>query len=214
VAVASGISSAQQMESRIDTYLANYGKPPREAVRALLDPSDDNIRALLAQQEKTLSLAGYVAARMTAFKQDSTALSEGIGPRDGPSFGRMRISLHQSARDTSTRTTLRALAELVRSVPALQAGVALAGPLDSAQLSDAVGRIDPALSVTPAPKEPVDTLRMPFLRIEDLQNGTAYDFDAHDWNVDQIREAVIAVRRNGTAANAVPAPANLPGASQ
>ena len=201
-----------QMETRIDEFLASFGKPPREAVRALLDPSDDNIRAYLAQQDKTLALASYVAARMTALKQDEnpSRLRDNLS-RDEPGFSRMRLSLHQTARDRSTQETLRVLAELVRSMPSLQAGVVLAKPVDASQLKDVLDRIDPALSVLPAPVAAVDTSRLPFLRIEDLQSGAVYDVDARDLGIDQIREAVLAVRKSGAAINAPADLANLPG---
>lgn len=56
----------QVSEPMIDAFLSQYGKPPREAVRALLDPSDDNIRAWLRSRRHTLDNASYVAQRMTA----------------------------------------------------------------------------------------------------------------------------------------------------
>jgi hypothetical protein len=42
-----------------------YGKPPREAIRALLDPSDENILAMMRQQQAAVDRAEYVAWRMT-----------------------------------------------------------------------------------------------------------------------------------------------------
>jgi hypothetical protein len=210
----------QQMESQIDAYLASYGKPPREAVRALLEPSDENIRSFLAQQEKTLSLAGYVAARMTSLKHEAGAAlsSPGVGYRDDASFSRMRVTLHQNPRDASNRPAMRALAELARSAPALQAGVALAGPMDAAQLKEAIGRIDPALVVTAVPAQAMDAARMPFLRIEDLQSHATYDIDAHELSVEQLREAVLAVRRGGAGGgeigNSLSAPEIPPGSNQ
>ncbi len=56
-------------EAQIDDYLAHYGKPPRVAVRALLDPSDDNIAALVNHQAALLALADHIAARMTELQR-------------------------------------------------------------------------------------------------------------------------------------------------
>jgi len=205
-------SSGSQMETQIDAFLASFGKPPREAVRALLDPSDDNIRAYLAQQDKTLAVASYVAARMTALKQDgSPSIARARSSRDEPSFRKIRLALHQNARDVSTQETLRVLADLVRSIPSLQAGVVLATPVDASQLKEALDRIDPALSVSPASTTAADASRLPFLRIEDLQSGAMYDIDAHDLDIDQIRVAVLAVRKAGAAINAPTAFADVPG---
>ncbi len=62
-----------RIDERISAFLADYGKPPRYAVRALLDPTDDNIRAWIRAQQKTLAAAAYVARRMTALQRNPPA---------------------------------------------------------------------------------------------------------------------------------------------
>jgi hypothetical protein len=62
-AVAPGARAAT--EAQVDAVLQQWGKPPREAVRALLDPTDENILAWIGSQRRTLSVARYVATRMT-----------------------------------------------------------------------------------------------------------------------------------------------------
>jgi hypothetical protein len=62
---------AAALERAVDAYLANFGKPPREAVRALLDPSDRNIELWAQEQRRTLAIAAFAAARLTAIQQDS-----------------------------------------------------------------------------------------------------------------------------------------------
>ena len=52
----------------IQAFLANHGKPPIEAVRALLNPTDENIRALVAQKKRQLLIAAYVAERLVGYK--------------------------------------------------------------------------------------------------------------------------------------------------
>jgi hypothetical protein len=63
-------------DAQIDAFLQQYGKPPKEAVRALLDPSDDNILAWLHARRRTLELARYVADRMTALEPRSANLAQ------------------------------------------------------------------------------------------------------------------------------------------
>jgi len=210
------ISAGSQMEARIDAYMASYGKPPREAVRALLDPTDDNIRSFLQQQETTLALAGYVASRMTALKQAGSILADqhDTDLRDEQTFRQLRISLFQTAGDSSTRGILRALAELCRSVPSLQAGVQLAGPVDSTRLKEEIGRIDPSLTVAVAQARSVDSLQLPFLRIENLQNGSTYDIDARALDIWKIRAAAIAARAAKVPGTAMSAPARAPGTGE
>lgn len=75
----------RRIDAEISAFLADYGKPPREAVRALLDPTDDNIRAWIRTQQKTLAVAAYVARRMTALQQEHPAGGAASGPPDPPS---------------------------------------------------------------------------------------------------------------------------------
>jgi len=66
------------LERSVDAYLSNFGKPPREAVRALLDPSDANIEAWARQQQDLLTLAARVAARLT--EAQARIAAQGGGP--------------------------------------------------------------------------------------------------------------------------------------
>ncbi len=68
-ATGSADSAESSIEAAIDAYLAGYGKPPRAAVRALLDPSDANVAALLAEQVRQEARAAQVAARLTRLRQ-------------------------------------------------------------------------------------------------------------------------------------------------
>ena len=51
-------------EQEVDHYLANWGKPPREAVRALLNPTDENVRALVDRHKRDEVVRNYMAERM------------------------------------------------------------------------------------------------------------------------------------------------------
>ena len=52
-------------ETDIDRFLAEYGKPPRSAVGALLDPTEKNIAAMREDLLQRESLAAYIAERMS-----------------------------------------------------------------------------------------------------------------------------------------------------
>jgi hypothetical protein len=52
-------------EKEVDDYLASWGKPPREAVRALLNPTDENVRALVDRHKRDEVVRNYMAERMT-----------------------------------------------------------------------------------------------------------------------------------------------------
>ncbi len=60
-------------DAEIDDYLASYGKPPRAAVRALLNPTDDNIATMAAEEKRRQVIAAYVAQRWTEFQQGKVA---------------------------------------------------------------------------------------------------------------------------------------------
>lgn len=68
---------ARGIEALVDEALANHGKPPREAMRALLDPSERNIAQWARQQQRTLALATYASARLTAQQQGVQATKPG-----------------------------------------------------------------------------------------------------------------------------------------
>lgn len=51
-------------EKEVDDYLSSWGKPPREAVRALLNPTEENIRALVDRHKRDEVVRNYMAGRM------------------------------------------------------------------------------------------------------------------------------------------------------
>jgi hypothetical protein len=74
-----------RLERAVDDFLAGYGKPPREAVRALLDPTDQNIAAWALAQRRTLDLAAYVGNRLTALQRaDASPSPDAIAPATAP----------------------------------------------------------------------------------------------------------------------------------
>jgi hypothetical protein len=186
----------QALEERVDRFLASYGKPPREAVRALLEPSDDNIRSYLRSQDRTLSLAGYVAARMTALKNEELALTSDSAPEKAyrPAFPQMRLYLYQTPLDPQSAEAMRVLGALAREAPALRVGVKIVGRLSARQLQEQIARIDPALSVALATRESVSAERLPFVQLEDLRSGRSVDIDARTVTLDGVKASLAALR--------------------
>jgi len=195
-AVGRSSGSELQIDDAIDRYLESYGKPPREAVRALLLPTDENIRAYLRRQEQTLALTGYVAARMTELKNEESPRMAGNLPDAAQRAGflQIRIWLVKSPRDLDAAGALRALSALARQVPALQLGVKLASHLSSVQLQEQIAAIDPALSVAVVEPESVDHRQLPFIQVEDLRSGKSLVFDARGVTAEQLLASIAAVR--------------------
>lgn len=72
-----------ELEERVDRYLADYGKPPREAIRALLDPSEANVRAWLMHEVETLARARQLAARFARMRATpEPSAPQQAGPAD------------------------------------------------------------------------------------------------------------------------------------
>ncbi|HUN92445.1 MAG TPA: hypothetical protein VMU33_10335 [Burkholderiaceae bacterium] len=88
-------------DARIDAALASHGKPSREAMRALLDPTDENILAMMRKEDETLAIAAYVGQRMTDLRtrrgedesggpvaaDGGAAASHGVDPDVGADVG-------------------------------------------------------------------------------------------------------------------------------
>ena len=166
-------AAAPDLEKRVDAYLAAYGKPPREAVRALLEPSEAHIRDLLRKQEETLAMASFVAMRMTQLQDAQVprpAWGDAILQRDRNAVGQMRVRLVASPHGQGFHDALRALRGLARELPALQAGVLLVGTFSPRELRAEISRIDPALSVDVAPPGEIEGDALAVFQVDDLRN--------------------------------------------
>jgi hypothetical protein len=197
-------ASTAALEREVDEFLADYGKPPREAVRALLEPSEAHIRALLRKQEETLAVAAYVAARMTALqKRESSGDPDRADPArasDLPSMMRMRITLVQRARDPEAAETLDALRMLARQYPSLQVRIELVDRFEPQTLRAEIARIEAPFMVTSRAPDPSDTDALPRVRIEDLRNRRSCELDARGLSAPALRAAIVGLRRAAEAA--------------
>lgn len=185
------------LEAQVDAYLASYGKPPREAVRALLDPSETNIRALVRKQEETLAVAAYVAERMTQLQREGKEADgppKAIGPPDLPALMQMSVTLFQKLDDEQAAAARGALRVLARAVPALRARIALVGTPTSNELRAAVARVAAPLAAAAVRPQDCAADALPFVRIEDLRYRRVREIDAHDLTPDQLRSQIAGLR--------------------
>ena len=221
-------SAAEQMalEARVDAFLAAYGKPPREAVRALLDPSDAHIRAYLQKRQETLAVAAYVASRMTALQeaQAATLASSSVKPsaaaaRDPAAFQQLRVWLVREGGDADGQDAQEPLRALVRQFPAIQAGVSLVGDFSARALRQEVTAIGPLLSVRVVAADAVDEQSLPYVQIEDLRERRVAIVSARSLTLERLVGRILALRQEAPAtaaaspaasASAAPAPAPEP----
>jgi len=202
-------------ERQVDAFLARYGKPPREAVRALLDPSDDNILAWLHSQNETLARANYVARRMSALQSQLDTRSARIGPlgaRDRAPMTSVRATLYARDLDAATLAGARSLGELQRRHPRLDARLVRLAPAGTE-----APRVPPQWVATLGTRVPIDTVAadvaeaadLPQLWVEDLRNGSRRSLHAPSLDEASIEQAIEELRegagpRVGAAPGAAP----------
>lgn len=183
-------------EEQVDRYLADYGKPPREAVRALLDPTDANIAAWAVRQRQTMAVAAYVAARLTELQARLAADREGadLGPAlPLPAVSQMRVTLFLDANDAVSLEAVRALEQVASRYPSIQARLVHVGatPRQSALLW--VARLATALPLSIAPaQEPRPEL--PSLLLEDLRAGSRMLAPLHTMNAAELLRLIVSSR--------------------
>jgi hypothetical protein len=205
-APASGTGTADPIESRVDAFLADYGKPPREAVRALLEPSDANIRAYLEKQQETVAMAAYVAARMTAMQARERADAADAGASlplpDPAALLQMRVTLFQKPGDRDALEAVQALRTLAARVPSLQVHVAFAGTLDVNALRGELAQLGSPFTAEVVDAGTVQSDDLPYVRIDDLRLHRWRVLDAEGLSAGRLQAKMIALRRASTAAQA------------
>jgi len=185
------------LEAQVDAFLASFGKPPREAIRALLDPSDAHILAMARKQDETLAIAAYVAARMTQLQRQgamSAAPGSGAAAPDLPDLMQMSVTLYHRPDDVQAQPALKALQDLAQEVPALRAQVALVGEFTAQQLRREVARVAAPLTARAVRPDECAADALPFLRIEDLRFRRMREVDARDLAPADLRRLIAALR--------------------
>lgn len=117
-------------EEEIDTWLANHGKPSREAARAILDPSDENIAAMARRVRQDAAVAAYVAQRMTALQEIDAgliAINPQFNSEDLPLLAGMRVVLHLATGCRACETAAIMMQRLVAESPVLDVRLVMHG---------------------------------------------------------------------------------------
>lgn len=111
-------------EKDIDDYLASYGKPPRAAVRAILNPTDANIAQMGSEEKRMQVIASYVAQRWTEMQQ-SKSIASAAPTLDAytmvPAFVGMRVTVVATAECKSCEAIVASVQQLLEEAPVVNA---------------------------------------------------------------------------------------------
>lgn len=143
-------------EEDIDVFLQNYGKPTREAARAMLDPTDENIAAMARSVREQSAKASYVANRMTMMQQVDPgliAINPSFSSEDLPYLSGMRVVLHTRAGCQECDRAVVLLQRLVAESPILDARIVVHGVGSAQALLLELGRIGVTLPASAATRE-------------------------------------------------------------
>jgi hypothetical protein len=184
-------------EAQVNEYLAQFGKPPREAVRALLDPTDANIAAWIRKQRQVLSIASYVATRMTEMQMQldtDSSVGSPLPPSGLSAMIQMRATLYLNASDAPSRQAVRALQQLVARHPSVDGRLAQVGPPADPHLSSWLATLDTVLPVSILAPDAIDSMPFPSLLIEDLRYGQSRLLRTEAITAQRIEDQIIALR--------------------
>ncbi len=188
----------------IQAFLANHGKPPIEAVRALLNPTDENIRALVAQKKRQLLIAAYVAERTVALEQEA-AQATALLPRDAytvmPHFIGMQLAVYVTSDCRGCPQAIDTAQRLVEQFPVLDVKVIFVGDAER-DVVDSVIRWAIAMPVAPITIEEARAKRirrLPTIELRDARSGVQRRFESIP-KVEALREAVLQLRQPQLAA--------------
>jgi len=183
-------------ETEVDRALAEYGKPPREAVRALLDPSDENIAAWARKQRLMVVVASYVASRLTEIQ---SRLEDAGGPALRmpasvlPAIGQTRVTLSLRSADPPTLQAVRSLTRVVARYPAVDARLVQIGAPPEGRVVSWLARLDTTLPIAIAPRATLDQIAPPSLAIEDVRTGSSERIDASGITAQEICDRIAAL---------------------
>ncbi len=192
-------------EAMVDEYLASYGKPPREAVRALMNPTDENIAAMAIAEQKRQVIAGYVAQRWTEYQQGQSPKST-KATFDAytvlPMFVGMRLSLYVSPGCGECEAAVLNVRKLVEENPVLDSRLVIIANDERATLETLMhlGVSMPVSTVTPQQATAAGIAATPVIEIIDTRNARRRMISGIA-TADALREAVIQLRKSGRVTN-------------
>ncbi len=190
-------------EAEIDAYIANHGKPSREAARALLDPTDENVAAMARRIRQDAAVASYVAGRMTTMQEIDPgliAINPQFNSADLPMLAGMRVVLHVAMGCRACESAAHTLQRLVAESPVMDARVVVHGTSNAKTMTLELARLGITLPSTSAgPDSARYATAVPIAVIADTRNGTVGTFDRFE-NTQQLRMAIAAFRQKAIAA--------------
>jgi hypothetical protein len=184
-------------EMQVNEFLANYGKPPREAVRALLDPSYSNISAWLRKQREVVAIASYVASRMTelgAHIEGNPTTTPPMLASHLPATMQMRATLFFKLQDPASLQAIRALQGVVSRYPSIAGRLEQIGPPPASQRGTWLAALNTVMPISIASPDTTDNISLPSLLIEDLRYKTSLQVDATGLTAKEICDRIVALR--------------------
>lgn len=162
-------------EEEIDSWLANHGKPSREAARAILDPTDENIAAMARRIRQDSAVAAYVAQRMTTLQEVDSgliALNPQFNSEDLPMLAGMRVVLHVATGCRTCETAAIMMQRLVAESPVLDVRVVMHGIKSGNELMLEMARLGITLPTTIAgPESAKFSKAVPIAVVADTRQG-------------------------------------------
>jgi hypothetical protein len=184
-------------EAAVDEFLAVYGKPSREAARALIDPSDENIAAMVRKEDERIAIAAYVGRRMTELRArrpaeetpeiDSSAL---------PAMIQMQAFLVAATGDPAGVAAAHRLDQLAAAFASLDARLIWVGDLAPRPAAIEAAADAIALPVNVVSPDLLDASE-PYLLLHDSRHRLSRRLAARGLTVEQIRTAIVALRSAG-----------------
>ena len=194
------ISHAAALEQRVNAFLADWGKPSREAVRALLEPSDENIQRMVGKHRETIALAAFVSARMTQMQQEGAGAASirGGSPGSTPTLThdsrRLKITLSVLANPATAVDSIGALGALCARVTNLEVSIELHGIPDTAQMQRILSSAGDCATVHRSSSSQQDSDFYPVLLIEDPRSARSARLNPEGLDTESLVAALRAFR--------------------
>lgn len=184
-------------EQDVDEHIANWGKPSRQAVRATLNPTDENITSMRRKNQADLAMSAYIANRAAQIDASSSALKvETLSGTDAPLLNRMKVILFSPLKCGTCDRMLTALQTLAVQAPMLEASVAVTSSVSEKDIILELTRLGLTLPVRPS--QPSELSRLgkspPFIHIVDAKNQVEGTISASA-SVDEVKTAIISYRK-------------------
>lgn len=201
-------------ESEVNEFLANYGKPSRQAVRALLNPSDENIASMLKVEKSQLAVAAYTAQRRVELSQQSGASANELSQADLPALIGMRLTVLVAADCKGCEKVLPFVNQLVTEFPSVDARIGVLGLGDPKEFVIKAAELGVYLPVSKVSVERMRQLRLdtlPAILIGDTRyQGDPAVIGSISSALD-LERAVVQVRRANEKKHATSATSNAKG---